>query len=67
MVSAPASQAGHVGSIPIIRLKKVPFTGTFQTEDKVRGLRRGLRLLNYKLETRLPIRKTAFYYVVIFK
>ena len=31
-----------------------------QTEDKVRGLCRGLRLLSYKLETRLPIWKTAF-------
>lgn len=31
-----------------------------QTEDKVRGLCHGLRLLSYKLETRLPIWKTAF-------
>ena len=38
----------------------LPFYGSSQTEDKVRGLCRGLRLLSYKLETRLPIWKTAF-------
>ena len=58
---------GNTGSIPVRVTQKTFHPECLQTEDKVRGLRRGLRLLNYKSETRLPIRKTAFYYVVVFK